>query len=71
MIYILRLLNHLGETTEAYHLVCDDDAHAIACGRELLHKGYPIEITQEGHSVRMLRPAVVILDDFIRHLLRR
>lgn len=71
MIYTLRLLNHLGEAIEAHHLVCDDDAHAIACGRELLHKGYPVEIMQDSHRVRLLKPVVVIFDDFIRHMLNK
>lgn len=71
MMYTLILLNHLGEASETHHLVCDDDAHAIACGRELLHKGYPVEITQENRRVRLLKPAVVIFDDFIRHLVNK
>lgn len=71
MRYTFRLLNHLGEPHEAHDLICEDDDHAIACGRELLHRGYPVEVMQEGRSVRVLKPVVVILDDFVRHLLGR
>lgn len=71
MMYILRLLNHLGEPTETHHLVCDDDAHAIACGRELLYMGYPVQITQQDRCVKVLKPVTVIFDDFIRHVVRR
>jgi hypothetical protein len=71
MRYTFRLLNHLGEPHEAHHLICDDNDHAIACGRELLHRGYPVAIIQEDRCVTVLKPLVVILDDFVRHLLKR
>ena len=69
MLYAFRLLNHLSEAHETHLLRCEDDAHAIACGRELLHRGYPIEITHEARCICILNPVVVILDDFVRHLL--
>lgn len=69
MRYTFRLLNHLGEPHETYHLFCEGDDHAIGCGRELLHRGYPVEVMQDGRSVRVLKPVVVILDDFVRHLI--
>lgn len=70
MLYAFRLLNHLGEAHEAHLLRCDDDEHAVDCAREFLHKGYPVEIVEEGRCVRVLRPISAILDDFVRHLLR-
>lgn len=71
MRYTFRLLNHLGESHETHHLFCEGDDHAVACGRELLHRGYPVEVMQEGRSVRVLKPVVVVLDDFVRHLIGR
>ena len=71
MRYTFRLLNHLGEPHEAHELICDGDDHAVACGCELLHRGYPVEVMQEDRRVRVLKPVVVILDDFVRHLLGR
>ena len=70
MLYAIRLLNHLGEAHEAHLLQCGDDDHAIACARELLHRGYPVEIVEAERRVRLLRPVSAILDDFVRHLLR-
>lgn len=70
MRYTFRLLNYLGEPHESHDLLCDDDDHATACGSELLHRGYLVEIMQEERRVAVLRPLTVILDDYIRHLLK-
>jgi hypothetical protein len=70
MLYAFHLLNHLGESHETHRLQCEHDDHAIACGRELLHRGYPIEITHDARCVRVLKPVVAKFDDFVRHLLR-